>query len=208
MTSHHHNHSRDYLPAAGYHFLLPLYDPTIRFLSRERKWRGEILKTLALSPGDVLIDVGCGTGTLAVMAKASVPSAEVIGIDPDPNALQRARKKAKRKGLSMTFEEGFGGDTARLVGESRATKIVSTLAFHHMSKDVQAETLAAMTKALRPGGLLRVADFTEGHMGHGSDVRELITEFPRHGLTNPVNLGSHKTLFGTFAIVGATRVSG
>jgi FkbM family methyltransferase len=180
----------------------------LRFLSRERKWRGEILKTLALQPHDVLVDVGCGTGTLAVMAKASVPTITVIGIDPDPNALKRARKKAKRKGLAVTFEQGFGADTSRLVGENRATKIVSSLAFHHMSKEAQAETLAAMTKALKPGGLLRIADFTEGHMAHSSDARELLNEFPRFGFVDAANLGSHKTLFGTFVIVGATKPKG
>lgn len=65
----------DFIPAAGRRWLLPLYDPMIALLTRERRWRGEILKSLDLEPGDIVVDVGCGTGTLAIMAKEQVPQA-------------------------------------------------------------------------------------------------------------------------------------
>ncbi len=83
-------HAHAYLPAAGSRWLLPFYDPFVALFSREHKWRGAILNSLELKSDDVLVDIGCGTGTLAVMAKQRAPNAKVIGIDPDPDALARS----------------------------------------------------------------------------------------------------------------------
>jgi precorrin-6B methylase 2 len=154
----------DYLPAAGKHWLLPLYDPFLAVFTRERRWRGQILEALDLKPDDVVVDVGCGTGTLAIMAKELAPGALVIGIDPDPRALARAQKKATQRGVGVTFQRGFGHETAKIVGEGRATKAVSSLALHHMKREAQLATIAATCAALRPGGAVRIADFVGG--GH------------------------------------------
>jgi SAM-dependent methyltransferase len=194
---------RHFIPAAGQRWLLPFYDPLLKALTRERRWRGDILDALALKAGDVLVDVGAGTGTLAIMAKERVPAAEVIGIDPDPDALARARTKAARKNIRVAFEQGFGGDVAKIVGRGRATKIVSTFAFHHMSEAAQAETIAAMLETLAPGGTLHIADFTGGHFFHEPDSGELIDDLKAAGFVNVCRVGEFHTIFGR-----VTRASG
>jgi FkbM family methyltransferase len=195
----------DYLPAAGRHWLLPLYDPFLALLTRERRWRGQILEALDLKPEDVVVDVGCGTGTLAIMAKERVQGAQIIGIDPDSRALARAQKKAARKGVAVTFHRGFGDETAKIVGEGRATKAVSSLALHHMKREVQLATIAAMQAALRPGGAIRIADFVGGGHFNGHAEGSLIADLAAHGFENARTLGRFRAAFADAEIVGAEK---
>src|SRR5437764_7482027 len=90
--------SRTYLPAAGHDWSLPLYDPIVKLLGGDAA-RKALLEQAALRPGQRVLDVGCGTGTLATLIKQLYPDVEVVGLDPDPKALARARRKAARAGV-------------------------------------------------------------------------------------------------------------
>src|SRR5437762_6488263 len=92
--------SRTYLPAAGHDWSLPLYDPIVKLLGGDAA-RKALLEQAALRPGQRVLDVGCGTGTLATLIKQLYPDVEVVGPDPDPKALARARRKAARAGVSI-----------------------------------------------------------------------------------------------------------
>ena len=148
----------DYTPALGRPELSGLYDAAIALLTRERRWRGALLRQIAAGPGDIVLDVGCGTGTLAVMIKRGAPSAEVIGLDPDPEILERARRKAQAAGVEVAFSQGFARDAAA-AGEGRLTKVVSSLVFHQTPLAEKRVGLAAMLRTLRPGGELHIADY-------------------------------------------------
>jgi ubiquinone/menaquinone biosynthesis C-methylase UbiE len=193
-----------FIPAAGRRWLLPLYDPFVALFSRERRWRNEILKSLDLKPEDVLIDVGCGTGTLAIMAKEKVPQAEIIGVDPDPDALAHAGRKAARKGAAVAFRRGFGDQTAKLVGAGRATKAVSSLAFHHMPQEMQTLTIASTFEALAPGGALRIADFVSGHFGALAEDT-LIGALSAAGFRDARVIGRFRVAFANVALIGAEK---
>jgi SAM-dependent methyltransferase len=87
---------RRYLPAAGRDIFLPLYDPLTRLMGGERILR-RLLDQASIKPNHRVLDVGCGTGTLAVLIKREHPGVDVVGLDPDPKALARARGKPRAR---------------------------------------------------------------------------------------------------------------
>src|ERR1041384_7024941 len=97
---------REFVPAAGRDVFLPLYDPLVSFMGAARA-REDLIKQANIKPGQRVLDLGCGTGTLVVLLKRRYATAEIVGIDPDPKALRRAEKKVRRAGVSVKLDEGF-----------------------------------------------------------------------------------------------------
>ena len=88
--------TRDFTPALGRHELTQTYDRAIALMTRERRWRAALLKLVAPREHEIILDVGCGTGTLAVAIKQRHPECTVMAADPDAPALALARGKAAR----------------------------------------------------------------------------------------------------------------
>src|SRR5215475_14506413 len=97
---------KNYIPAAGHHWSLFLYDPMTKLLGTDRA-REALLEQAQLQPGQRILDVGCGTGTFAVSIKLRNSQVEVVGLDPDQRALARAIRKAERAKVLIQFDEGF-----------------------------------------------------------------------------------------------------
>src|SRR5215469_3133077 len=91
---------RTYLPAAGRDLFLPAYDLLAKLLGADGA-RQTLLEQAEVRPGHRILDIGCGTGTFAALLKQRYPSVEVVGLDPDPKALARARHKAEKAGASV-----------------------------------------------------------------------------------------------------------
>jgi ubiquinone/menaquinone biosynthesis C-methylase UbiE len=165
------NSERLFLPAAGRDIFLPFYDLLTR-VSGVDAAREVLLAHSEFQPGQRILDVGCGTGTLAVLIKRRYPTAEVIGVDPDPKALARARSKAEQAGVTVRFDRGFS-DT---LGHPDGTfdRVLSSMMFHHIAPDAKPRTLREIHRVLRVGGRLELLDFTGPHSSPRGALARLI----------------------------------
>jgi ubiquinone/menaquinone biosynthesis C-methylase UbiE len=148
---------RTYLPAAGHDRFLPLYDLTTKLFGTDRA-KKVLLDQAELRPGQRVLDIGCGTGTFAILITRRCPQVEVIGLDPDPKALARARKKAQRFGVSVEFDQGFS-DALEYPAAS-FDGVFSTFMFHHLEGDQKQQTLLEVRRVLKSGGFLHLLDFS------------------------------------------------
>lgn len=146
-----------YVPALGLRWLTPLYDGLLRIGGREGTFKGRLIEQAAIRPGESVLDLGCGTGTLAIQVKHRVPAAKVLGLDSDPAMLRRARSKAQCQAVSIRFDEGLSWNLP--YATASLDVVLSTLFFHHLDREGRCRTLAEVVRVLRPGGRLHVADW-------------------------------------------------
>jgi len=147
---------RDYVPAAPQ---LWLYDFLVAGLARESRWRPALVRQIAPSINDSIADVGCGTGSLLALISQTTSPTTLVGIDPDPAILERARRKIAAAGATVEFKLGYARDAAALLEGRCINKIVSSLVFHQVPMAEKRAGLAAMRAALVPNGELHVADY-------------------------------------------------
>jgi ubiquinone/menaquinone biosynthesis C-methylase UbiE len=143
----------------------------VRARGRERAFRAELIELARLAPGEAVLDVGCGTGTLAVAAKRRVGAhGTVHGIDPSPEMVARARSKARTRGLEVVFDEAVVQSLPFPDGTFDAA--LAVLTFHQLPHDDVQTSLREVERVLEPGGRLFVADLdmrtpTHGPHSHG-----------------------------------------
>lgn len=149
--------ARDFVPALGWHVLSPFYDGVLRLLTREATWRRALVDQIAPKDGEAILDVGCGTGSLAILLKQAAPSARIVGLDPDPAILARAAAKAQAAGVEIEWWQGYAREAGRMAGGF--DKSVSSMVFHQVPLVEKEDGIAAMVAATKPGGEVHIADF-------------------------------------------------
>jgi ubiquinone/menaquinone biosynthesis C-methylase UbiE len=154
------------------------YDLFIWFasLGRERTYREKALDLAGLKPSESVLDVGCGTGTLAIAARRRVgPAGGVYGIDASPEMIARARKKAKKAGVEVTFENAVGEKMPFTGGTFDA--VLATVMLHHLGRNARQQCASEMRRVLKPGGRVLAVDFGVA----AREKRSLLAHFHRHG---------------------------
>jgi SAM-dependent methyltransferase len=147
---------RPFLPAMGGDGLLALYD-AMTWLLGARPAHRRLVAAAGLAPGQTVLEIGCGTGNLLLAAAAAAPGATVVGLDPDAAALERARAKVARRGLSVRVEQGFADELPHPDGS--VDRVLSAFMFHHLPQDAKIAMLREVRRVLAPGGQLVLLDF-------------------------------------------------
>lgn len=148
-------------------------------LGRERVFREKVLRLARLEPGESVLDVGCGTGTLAIAAKRHVgPTGTVYGIDASPEMIARANKKARKAGIEVVFKNGLA--QALPFPDAQFDAVLSTVMLHHLPRKARQECASEMRRVLKPGGRVLAVDFG----GAARERRSLLAHFHRHGHVN------------------------
>jgi ubiquinone/menaquinone biosynthesis C-methylase UbiE len=152
---------RRYIPALRFHSLTPLFDPVVALVARERRLKSIVLERAAISAGEEVLDLGCGTGTLAIRAATAVPTARVTGLDADLAILERARVKARRARVEIDLDHGLAGEMP--YEDGRFNVVLSTLLFHHLPDPEKQCAAREVKRVLAPGGRFVVGDVGRPH---------------------------------------------
>ena len=152
--------NRPYLPAMG---ATPLrfYDVYTRLMGVPAVYR-ELDARAELRPGQRVVEIGCGPGGLLREVHRRHPDVDLAGLDPDPEALERARRKL---GPAVRLDRGFAD--ALPYPDASVDVVLSSFMWHHLEPADKAAALREVVRVLRPGGRLHLVDMIRMPVLHG-----------------------------------------
>ncbi len=211
----------DYVPALRFPWLTQYYDAVVGSTTRERAFKQALIVQAGIAADHQVLDLACGTATLALMAKRQQPLAKVTGIDGDPDILRIATEKARNADMAMSFDQGLS--YALPYATSSFDRVLSSLFFHHLSLTDKQRTANEVFRVLKPGGEFHVADWgrptnlvmrglfcmiqlLDGFENTQDNVSgRLIEVFKHAGFSDVAELKSFSTIFGTLSLYRATK---
>lgn len=210
-----------FVPALGFKALTPLYDGVVKATTREGLFKQTLIAQANIQPGQHVLDLACGTGTLAVQMAQFQPLAQITGVDGDPEVLARARKKVERAGVRVRLDHANA--TALPYGAGQFDRVMTSLFFHHLDWPDKQRAASEILRVLKPGGELHMADWgrpanrlmrwlffpvqvLDGFANTRSHVAgQLVELFQQAGFQAVVERGRISTMFGTLALYSAAR---
>jgi ubiquinone/menaquinone biosynthesis C-methylase UbiE len=152
---------------------------TCMFRGQGRELRRRAISLARLQSGEQVLDVGCGTGTLALAVARRVGMAgRVVGIDPSSEQIARAREKATRRQVpnvrsmrSVPVEFQIGVIERLPFPDQTFDVVFSTLMMHHLPAPLKRQGFAEIARVLKPGGRVVIADFTRKQDRQGRAAR-------------------------------------
>jgi ubiquinone/menaquinone biosynthesis C-methylase UbiE len=210
-----------YIPALRFRWLTRFYDPVVRASMRENEFKTALLRQAALEPGQNVLDFGCGTLTLSLLAKQLQPQLHIRGVDVDMEIVEMARQKSARQGADVPVD---GYDGSVLPYEDHTfDRVISSLVFHHLRSPQKRQALVEIYRVLKPGGQLHIADFGkpqnyytwlafnlvrgldgwENTQANGEGLLPVIIR--RNGFSNVSETEYFNTVFGTVRLIKAIK---
>ena len=186
-----------YIPALSFEWLTPVYDPLLKWVMREETFKRKLIQQANIQPRMKVLDLGCGTGTLTLMIKRAHLTAEVTGMDGDPEVLDIARDKSR--GTEIQWDEGLASSLP--YPDSVFDRVVTSLVIHHLATDDKRRTFKEIYRVLMPQGELHVLDFGPPH----SSITRIMTKYMRRLEETADNFDGLIPLFVTEAGFGSVR---
>ena len=167
--------NEEYIPALGLRILTPFYDFIQKWIVRDKRYKGRLIEQAQIQPGMRVMDLGCGTGKLAIMAKQAQPNAEVVGLDADPEMLKMAYAKNNQEKLDVKFEVGFTNNLP--YPDASFDRVLSSIMIHHLKTPDKEKTAREIYRVLKAGGQLHVIDFGKPRTLYGKLLGPFLHKF-------------------------------
>lgn len=210
-----------FVSALRFKWLTPLYDFFISITMPEKSIKKSLIEIAYLTDYANVLDFGCGTATLTIMAKEYRPLIKITGIDIDKSILAKANEKINSKKLNMILA-AYNGE--RLPFEdSGFDRVISCLVFHHLETPVKQKVLAELFRITKKDGQLIIADFgrsdswlqrllfnmirgLDGFKPTSANAKGLMSLLIADaGFSNPTIKQKFKTIFGEVQIFKLTK---
>ena len=151
--------SKNYIPALKYDWLTRIYDPVLQLTMPERKFKNALINQMNVQANDKVLDFGCGSLTLSIMAALKHTRSEFYGVDIDEKILSIAKKKVTGAGLTIEAKLYDGGRLP--YPDNFFDKVMSSLVFHHLTLIQKYSALKEIFRVLKPSGTVNIADFAK-----------------------------------------------
>ena len=210
-----------FVPALGRAWLTPYYDVVVRTTTRERRFKRTLIEQAGLEPGQRVLDLATGTGTLSIWMKEHQPSLDIAAVDGDHAILSIASGKAAKVNADVRWIKALS--TELPFPDAHFDRVVSSLFFHHLTPANKARTAGEAFRVLKPGGEFHVADWglPAGPLMRGlfltiqlldgfENTRDnlagkLIPLLEQAGFVDVGQRQAFNTIYGTMALYAAVR---
>lgn len=213
--------SKNFIPALRFDLFTKFYDPLVRATTREYAFKRSLAAQANLQSNQTILDIACGTATLAVGIKKSFPEIKVFAIDADAKILRLAREKAARNNAEIIFEQTFSDELH--FADNSFDRVFSTLFFHHLTLESKIKTFREILRVLKPHGEFHMADYAlprnktqfilsksvrliDGFASTNDNLRgRLKSLMEENGFSQVERTGYFKTILGTIRLFKAIK---
>ncbi len=216
------NESKNYIPALKYDWLTKIYDPVLQLTMPERKFKMALIQQMNIQAEDRILDFGCGSLTLSIMAASANPYSEIFGVDVDEKILSIANQKLEKMKLNNISARLYNGTTLPYP-DKHFDKVMSSLVFHHLNERQKYAAIAEINRVLKPLGELYIADFgkpdnafqrmgfygvqlLDGFETTNDSLKDILQKaISQQSFTQVMETGKFRTLVGTVRLLKAVK---
>ncbi|MFZ5552881.1 MAG: class I SAM-dependent methyltransferase [Bacteroidota bacterium] len=207
---------KTFIPALRFNWLTGIFDPLLKYTMPEKRFKSALIDQAKISPSHSVLDFGCGSLTLTLLAKQKQPQAAFTGVDVDEKILTIARKKLGPSNSAIRIDKYDG--LVLPYNDSSFDRVITSLVFHHLTTEQKESSLKEIKRILKPGGELHIADWgkpsnflmrfafysvqlLDGFKTTRDNVKGLLPEFIRKAGFKEVSLHSRfNTIYGTLQL--------